>query len=44
MEVFKVDGALSLTNSSEEVRLQGLGFKLKPGQLVEGQIASYFAF
>ena len=27
MEVFNVDSALSLTNSSEEIRLQGLGFK-----------------
>ena len=27
MEVFKVDSVLSLTNGSEEIRLQGLGFK-----------------
>ena len=27
MEVFKVDSALSLTNDSEEIRLQVLGFK-----------------
>ena len=50
MEVFKVDGVLSLTNGSEEIRLQDLGFKawsisfLKLDQLVESQIANYFAF